>query len=211
MTALNAWLEQATRRLSKDSTAQVRSEIQAHYESAREAAISDGASDEEADRLAVTALGDAKVANCQYRKVLLTSAEAKILRNGNWEARAVCSRPWLRLLLLATSVAVLSAAVALVGRGSDTLPWALFTGGVGIGLVFAAPLLPVYTPARARVFRCVKWIVLASTLALAFGPNAFKSSWLLISCMWPVIWIEGTRTSIRRKLPVADWPKELYL
>jgi hypothetical protein len=134
-----------------------------------------------------------------------------MLRNGNREARAVCSRPWLRLLLLATSAAVLSAAVALVGRGSNTLAWALFTGGAGIGLIFAAPLLPVYTPARARVFRCVKWIVLVSTLALAFGPDAIKMSWLLISCMWPMIWIEGTRMSIRRKLPVADWPKQLYL
>src|ERR1700676_2324246 len=96
MTGLDSWLKQATRQLSRDSAAQVRTEIQEHYESALEAAMSGGVSAEESDRLAVTALGDAKDANCKYRNVLLTSAEARILREGNWEARAVCSRPWLR-------------------------------------------------------------------------------------------------------------------
>ena len=36
-------------------------------------------------------------------------------------------------------------------------------------------------------------------------------SWLLISCLWLVARIEWTRVSIRRKLPVAEWPKQLYL
>jgi hypothetical protein len=86
MTGLDGWLKQATRHLSRDSAAQVRTEIQEHYESALEAAMSGGASTEEADRLAVTALGDAKDANCKYRNVLLTSAEARMLREGNWDA-----------------------------------------------------------------------------------------------------------------------------
>src|SRR5882724_848375 len=101
MTALDIWLKQATRHLAQASAAQVRGEIQEHYESAREAAMSSGASADEADRLAVAALGDSQVANCQYRNVLLTSAEARLLREGNWEARAVCSRPWLKGMFLA--------------------------------------------------------------------------------------------------------------
>ena len=55
---LDCWLQQATRSLSKDSTAQVRTEIQEHYQSAREA-----------NRMALIALGDARIANTQYRRV----------------------------------------------------------------------------------------------------------------------------------------------
>jgi general stress protein YciG len=43
MTELDSWLKQATRHLSKESVAQVRTEIREHYESAREAAMSGGA------------------------------------------------------------------------------------------------------------------------------------------------------------------------
>jgi len=46
---------------------------------------------------------------------------------------------------------------------------------------------------------------------MAFGPDALKFSWLLIASSWPVVWVEWTRNSIRRKLPVARWPKHLYL
>jgi hypothetical protein len=93
MAELESWLKQATRCLSKDSATQVRIEIREHYDSAREAAIRDGATAEEANRLAVTGPGNAKAANRKYRKVLLTSAEAKMLGEGNWEARAICSTP----------------------------------------------------------------------------------------------------------------------
>jgi hypothetical protein len=44
-----------------------------HYECSRDAAIRDGAAADQADKVALTALGDAKRANRQYRKVLLTS------------------------------------------------------------------------------------------------------------------------------------------
>ena len=80
-----------------------------------------------------------------------------------------------------------------------------------MGVLFAGPLLPIYTPSRARVFRCVKWAVLICTFVLAWGPDALQSFWLLTSCLWPLAWIEWTRFSIRRKLRVAEWPKQLYL
>lgn len=213
MTALESWLTQATRSLSKDSVAQVRSEIQEHYESARAAALSSGATidEDEADRMAMADLGDARIANCQYRKVLLTSSEARILREGNWEARAICSRPWLKWLLLAVPVAALFAAAVLFFKGASSLGWTLVAGGIGTGFLFAAPFLPVYTPSRGRVFRCAKWVLLPAVLLLAFGPDTLKWSWLLFSCLWPMYRIERTRVSIRRKLPVAEWPKQLYL
>jgi len=211
MTRLETWLKKATRDLSAASAAQVRTEIQEHYESAREAAMSGDATADEADRLAVTALGDAKAANRQYRDVLLTSAEARMLREGNWEARAVCSRPWLKWLLLAVPLAALFAAATLFLIGATAGARVLLAGGIGMGLLFAAPFLPVYTPSRGRVCRGLKWVVLVGTLVLALGPDTLKWSWLLISCLWPLAWIEWTRVSIRRKLPVAQWPKQLYL
>jgi hypothetical protein len=210
-TELETWLKQATRQLSRDSAAQVRTEIQEHYESAREAAMSGGSTTAQADRSAVTALGNAKTANCQYRRVLLTSVEARMLREGNWEARAVCSRPWLKWMLLAMPVAALMAAIACFLAGAIGMARVLLVGGIPIGLLLTAPFLPLYTPSRGRVFRVVKWVVLIGALGLAFGPDALKWSWLLISCLWLVARIEWTRVSIRRKLPVAEWPKQLYL
>jgi hypothetical protein len=149
--ALGTWMKKATRGLSNPSAAQVRTEIQQHYESAREVAMDSGATAHEADCPAVTALGDAKAANCQFRKVLLTTAEARMLRDGNWEAQAVCSRPWLKRLLPAIPVALQFAAAALFFTGAVAGARVLLAAGIGLGIVFAAPFLPIYTPSRARL------------------------------------------------------------
>jgi hypothetical protein len=111
----DSWLQQATRSLAKDSVAQVRTEIQEHYQSAREDAISGGASQDEANRMALNALGDAKVANMQYRRVLLTASEARLLQQGNREAGVVCSISWRQWLLLAISLIALLAAGGFFG------------------------------------------------------------------------------------------------
>jgi hypothetical protein len=83
--------------------------------------------------------------------------------------------------------------------------------GLITGFVSAARLLPINTPSRGRLYRAVKWAALVGALAIIFGPDTLKMSWLLISCLWPVYWVESTRMSIRRKLPVAQWPRHLYL
>lgn len=199
MDGLNSWLQQATRRLSRDSAAQVRTEIQEHYEAARDVSMGGGATAEQAERAALSALGDPKDANREYRQVLLTAREAKMLGEGNWEARAVCSRAWLKWLFLALPLAVLCA-------GALTKTWGLVAGGVALGVFCITPFLPVYTPARARTLRWAKWAVLLGMLALNLN-----LSWLLFSCLCPLITLEWTRMSIRRKLPVARWPKQLYL
>jgi hypothetical protein len=211
MTGLESWLIQATRHLAKDSASQVRNEIQEHYEAARDTAVAEGATPDEADRMALNALGDAKTANCQYRNVLLTSAEAKMLREGNWEANAVCSRPWLKWLVLAVPLTAVAAAAALFLNGHVAIARDLLIAGLGMSPLLAAPLLPIYTPSRGRAFRYLKWVAMTGGLALMFGHEALQWSWLLISCMWPLAWTEWTRASIRRKLPIAAWPKHLYL
>jgi hypothetical protein len=156
-------------------------------------------------------LGDAKDANRQYRKVLLTAAEMRMLRSGNGEARAICSRPWLKWTLVAAPVTALVFALAFFVRGDVALAWALALGGTAMSLVFAGPFLPVYTTSRARVYRFAKWTLLAATFGLAFGADALKYSWLVASCLWIPVWTEWTRFSIRRKLPVNEWPRQLYL
>jgi hypothetical protein len=211
MTGLDSWLSQATRHLAVASAAQVQSEIQEHYESARDAAMADGASAEEADRVALKALGDAKTANCQYRQVLLTSAEARMLREGNWEARAVCSRPGLKWFILAAYVAAMETAITLRLTGHTGVARDVLIAAMGMSPLFAALLLPINTPSRGRIFRYVKWVMMTGALVLLFGADALKWSWLLISCLWPLAWTEWTRASIRRKLPVAAWPRHLYL
>jgi len=212
MTELEGWLTLATRRLSKDSAALVRSEIQEHYESARESALAGGATEEQAARTALATLGEPQVANRQYRRVLLTSEEARILRESNWEARAVCKYPVAKWFLLSIPVAFLSAAVALLLTGGmSPITRVLLAAAIATSLVCVAPFLPIYTPSRARVYRAIKCIVLPSALFLAFGPDSRKLSWLLICCLWLLVHAETTRMSIRRKLPVAQWPKQLYL
>jgi hypothetical protein len=211
MTSLDSWLMEATRHLAYDSAAQVRTEIREHYESARDAAMTAGATADQADRLALSALGDAKTANCQYRQVLLTLAEARMLREGNREAGAVCSRPWLKRLILPVPVAAVGLAIVLFYAGQVAVGRDALILGIRKSPLFAALVLPIYTPARGRVFRRVKWVAFTIAIALVFGPDAFKWSWLLFSCLWPLAWNEWTRSSIRRKLPVAAWPKQLYL
>lgn len=205
MTGLDTWLHDATRHLSDDSAAQVRIEIQEHYESAREAAMASGATEEEAGRSALRSLGDAKAANCQYREVLLTATEAKMLRQGNSEARFLCALP-AKWLILVIPAAIVCTSIALYLTGAGALARTLLLIGTATGFLFATPFLPIYTPSRSRAFRMLKWAMLLGAFAFTFG-----SSWLYLSSLWPLIWIEWTRVSIRRKLPVAQWPKQLYL
>ncbi|QNI32912.1 hypothetical protein H7849_02655 [Alloacidobacterium dinghuense] len=210
MTALENWLQQATRRLSKESAAQVCVEIREHYESAREAAMARGATAEQAEVSAMTALGDAKSANCEYRRVLLTREEARVLREGNWEGRVVCSSPLLKYLLFVVPPLALVATGVLFLSGSHGMARVALAFALITGTLFAARFMPIYTPARGRVFRCVKWAVFAGALGLILGADTLKLSWLLIPSLFPVVWVEWQRVSIRRKLPVARWPKQLY-
>ena len=211
MAGLESWLKQATRHLSKDSATLVRSEICEHYDSAHEAAMAEVATAEQADQLALAALGDARTVNGHYRQVLLTSDEARLLRNGNSEARAFCSRRWIKWLGIVLSVGTFWTALTLFFLGSIEMSAAALAIFLMAGLLFVAPLLPVYTPSRSRIFRGVKYVFIVAALAMVFGRDALHMSWLLISCLWPIMWIEWRRASIRRKLPATAWPRQLFL
>jgi hypothetical protein len=210
MSELERWLQRATRQLSRQSIAKVRGEINEHYEEARGLAITQGASPDEAARRALAALGDANEVNCQYRRVMLTSAEASMLNSGSREAKAFCSRAWLKWPLLGTSVLTLiTASVALLTGESETARVA-FAVTLAPGLLLAAITLPINTAMRGRAFRAAKWAVMLTAMALLMGPMEVKHFWLYTTCLWPILWIEITRASIRRKLPLSQWPRQLY-
>jgi hypothetical protein len=205
---LETWLRRATCHLSVESAAQVRSEIQEHYESARDEALGSGASLHEADRMALASLGDASIAGRQYRKILLTRSEDRLLRETTWEARAICSH--LRWFYQIPATA-LCASIWFFIAGQNYLALMLTLGAAGMILLFARPLLPINTPARARVYRAVRWAWLAAILMLASWPDFRSQMWMLVAIAWPIVWVEWTLFSVRRKLAVEDWPRPLYL
>jgi hypothetical protein len=150
----------------------------------------------------VVSLGDPATANRAYRKVLVTSSEASILRQTRC---GFASRSRRRIWLL-PSLALL-ASVWFFVSGDNYLGWTLLTGTIGLALLAGAFWLPVYTPMRGRIFRTLRLLWLGTLLALTM-----KDSWLLlVSCAWPLMWLEWKHTVLRRKLPVSQWPKQLYL
>jgi hypothetical protein len=131
-----------------------------------------------------------------------------MLRDGNWEARAFCSRPW---LLVAAPLAAMAAAGVLFFAGKTAIARDVLIMGIGMAPMFVAPLLPIFTPSRGRVFRWVKWVGWLGALAVVLGPEMLKWFWLPMCSLWPLAWTEWTRASLRRKLPIEKWPKNLYL
>ncbi len=211
MTELELWLKQATRHLSRDAAAKVRTEITEHFEASRDAALAAGASPEDAARQALAQLGDPRTANCAYRQVLLTAEEARLLKKSSWEANAVCSRTWIKPAALALYLLLLaaSAGFALTGRGSYATD--ALCAAFGLSPFLAMIFVPIDTPTRGLLFRCARWIAMGTAPLLILGPDAWKYSWLLLSCLAPLAVVEITRASIRRKLPVQSWPRHLYL
>jgi len=208
---LENWLTLATRRLSTSAAAQVRTEIREHYDTALAVALAGGATHAEARRLVLNNLGDPRIANCDYRRVLLTSQEARVLREGAREADTVCSRPWIKPVAFALYLLILaaSAGFALTGR----VPYAIdaLCAAFGLSPFLAMIFVPINTPARGFLFRCARWIAMSTAPLLILGPDAWRYSWLLLSCLAPLAVTEITRASLRRKLPIKAWPRHLYL
>jgi hypothetical protein len=211
MATLDNWLNLAVRRLSTDSADMVRREIQEHYDAARENALSDGIDPQEADLLAVQALGDPCVANRQYRKVLLTKSEAAVLRHSNAESRMLCSGGWAKWILLSTPGTLLLISVITFAGHMPSLARGVFVLAALMAMFFMVPYFPIYTPTRGRIFRVTKWIIMIGSLIVLFGPDGWNWAWLNSCCLYPVIYMEWKRMIIRRKLPIAHWPKQLYL
>lgn len=211
MATLDGWLHQAVRHLSKDSAVLVRREIQEHYDAALEAALHNGTDPEEAELMAVQALGDPCVANRQYRKVLLTSSEAAVLRQSNAESKMICSRSWLKWMLLSAPGTLLLLSVIFFAMQQVALARGVLVVGALVAVLFTAPFMPIYTPTRGRIFRLIKWVIMIGAVIVLFGKDGWNWSWLTWCCFFPVFFTEWKRMMIRRKLPIGQWPRQLYL
>jgi hypothetical protein len=183
----------------------VRAEIQEHYQSAHEAALANGAASQEADLMAVTALGDARSANRQYRRVLLTVREAKLLhfmtRPSSLPPGRVTLGKWLAGILVAEAIG----GMFLVALKDPA--WLYFS--LALLGAFLISLLPIDTPSRGRTYRCAKWAAFMGGAALAAWYGV-KPAWIPLACLLFPAYQEYLRMSIRRKLPGDQWPKWLY-
>jgi hypothetical protein len=189
----------------------VRREIEEHFEAARETALRDGSDEREAELAAVRTLGDPRIANRQYRKVLLTKSESSILRESNFEARMICSRKWLKWTMLSAPGTLLLLSAIFLAIHQAALARGVLVTGALMAVLLTAPFLPIYTAKRGRIFRAIKWVVMIGSVVLLFGRDGLNWSWLISCSFFPMLYSEWKRITIRRKLPIGQWPKQLYL
>lgn len=211
MTTLDSWLKQAVRGLSRDSAETVWREIEEHYEAAREAAVASGVGAQQADEMAVQALGDPCVANRQYRKVLLTKSEAAVLRNSNAESRMICANKWAKWMMLSAPGTLLLLSVMFLAMHQNSLARGLLVLGALMAIFFMPPFMPIYTVSRGRIYRAIKWTVMLGGIVVLFGVDSRNGLWLISCCFFPMFYTEWKRMVIRRKLPIGRWPRQLYL
>lgn len=195
---LDQWLSIATKGLSHESIAKVRSEIWQHGDDALAAGQDP-----------IAALGDPAIANRAYRKVLLTAGEARILGR---QCRKVSSpepkRP-IAWILLTIPVLLLDAGILTALYGLLPVARLCFGMALVLGPILISPYLPIYTPVRSRWFRAAKWICFLAGIA-SLGPK--PSFWFTsgLGFLW-LAYLDVLQMRIRSKLPPAQWPKQLYL
>lgn len=210
MTNLEKWLEVATRGLSTESVARVRAEISDHYELAYEAAIANGANAEQADSAVIAALGDAKSENREYRRVFLTVWEQRLL--DSMRGKFPSLPPWRvklgKALAAILMIEALGIMATLLYKDPSRAP-VLFFWIPMIAIPLIARVLPISTPTRGRMYRVAQWgLLLAGALiAIIFGA---KYSAGFAGVFLSMAYFQRTYASIRRKLPLSQWPKQLY-
>lgn len=90
------------------------------------------------------------------------------------------------------------------------LPATVLPLAVSMAAIFLTRLLPINTPERGQWYRAAKWtlMVIASLLPVLYGariPWFGAAFYAFIFVM-----LDLKRISLRRKLPAAEWPKDLY-
>ena len=200
---LEAWLTKATRDLSAESVAEVRTEIGAHYEDAYEEATAHGSHPDEAERNAVASLGGPWSANREYRRVLLTAREAAVLQNLrrlSESDEAELQKPrWLASVAV-VAFCILAALLAVSMTGIVSAGIILFLGD--------RTFIPINTPRRGRIYRTARWIWL---ITVAYATYRVGPVWYCLVLCGLLVWAYGEYSlfSIRRKIPVEQWPTRL--
>jgi hypothetical protein len=205
MQALEQWLDVATSGLCESAAERVRAEISEHYLSAIESAGEGDCDSADVERRAVASLGDAKAANRQYRRVLLTKREDALLR----ELRKSTSLGYhvVGVLILAT--------MAIYAISVGTTQFNFLFAAVAIKAVLTA--IPISTIRAGRVVRILRWGNEAVFYAMWFATMVARSQavFVLAAAFLPmplaVMYREYKLSIIRRKLPVGQWPRRLWI
>ena len=202
MQTLDQWLSVATRDLCESAAETVRTEIREHYLSAVESAATSGVDLPDAERRALNALGDAKTANRQYRRVLLTEGEGVLLRwLTSWKHK-LWAGVWVFLSLLA---------LVLVPASTLSHMKYLFTMMV-IDLLLQA--VPISSIRAGWIVRAMRWGVLTIGLTMAIV-SAMGDRLLYVPgfVLWvvSVVHTEFRLFVLRRKVPVDHWPSRLWV
>ena len=201
MQTLEQWLDVATRGLCDSAASRVRAEIGEHYLSAIESASRDGVDPLDAERHALNALGEAKIANRQYRRVLLTESEARTL---SW----LTSRwpPVGAILVLVTT------AIYAVSVRTSELNY-LFVCFVIQTVLRAIPISSIRAGWVVRILRWgndtvfyTMWFVTAMALMKSPVPAAG-----IIVMALGAVHREYKFFVLRRKVPVEQWPRQLWI
>jgi hypothetical protein len=204
MQTLEQWLDAATRGLSGSAATRVRAEIGEHYASALESAVAVGIDSIEAERRAVAELGDAKTANREYRRVLLTQKEADLLRDSTFMA---APHHWIGVLLWAAMVVY-----AVSVRNSAFIYF--------IAWCAIEPALRSVRISSIRtgwIVRVCRWVAVAACYAslINAAPEYSRNLLTLVSSFVFVIGahvhMEYRLFVIRRKLPIEQWPRRLWV
>jgi hypothetical protein len=212
---LDQWLTAATCKLSDDSTAKVRAEIQEHYQSTYDGVVACGGGSLEADSAAIAALGEPKQANRQYRRVLLTVKEEQMLKilkgdTSTFSPPRIKAGKWLAGIIFAEAFG----ALAFLAWKKHAI-WMEFTTFYYLPIIFTIDLLrrflSINTPSRGRAYRAVRWLALIATTVFAAWRGA-KDPWIFfLGVAGLTLLFNQHRAALRRKVPVNQWPKNLYL
>ena len=202
MQTLEQWLEVATEGLCDAAAARVRAEIGEHYLSALESANSAGVDQRDAERRALNALGEAKVANRQYRRVLLTESEARTL------SRLTSRWPPVVGILLLAPFAI----------------YAIFTRTSELNFLFAFCVvevalraIPVSSIRAGWVVRVFRWGNVTAFQTMWFvkmmdlGKVPPLTYLMILFMIHSLVQTEYTRFVLRRKVPAEQWPRMLWI
>lgn len=195
------WLSVATRGLCDSAAERIRAEIGEHIASAIESAGTADIDPLEAERQTVAALGDAKIANRQYRRVLLTEGEDALLRSlRSW---------WVSWGWLLMGIPLLLMALALKNSGSIYVPAMVLMEGV-------LRTIPFRSIRAGSIVRVVRWGVL--TIVLTMMAVSYSGAVEGIGMVGGVVYItvfilhrEYKFSVLRRKVPVEQWPRWLWV
>ena len=202
MQELEQWLEVATRGLCDSAAARVRAEIGEHYLSAIESASSAGVDLLDAERRALGALGEAKLANRQYRRVLLTEREARTLSRltSRWP------HPFGIFLLVAMAIGAVALRTAQFNY--------LFAFFVVLVVLRAIPISSIRAGWVVRILRWVNLTVFYTMWFVSVMDLGKSPAVLLVGTLFNVLAVVHTEYRLfvlRRKLPVEQWPRLLWI